>query len=369
MDPHTFLKSCLDHMVKVKGTDLYLKTGVIPFYRASNELKRFDGAEEVSSDDMGRIAHYLMKTHHHEVLKRERSVDLSFRVEGHGRLRANLFYQQSELSCVIRIAWTQIPTFEELRLPPVLKKWALAERGLVLISGAVSSGKSTTANAMIDIINQNVEKHIITIEDPLEFVHAEKRCLVNQREIGDDTPTFSAALRSAVRQAPDVIFIGEMRDAETFLSALAAAEIGRLVISTVHARSVSHTFERLFSFFPTEEHGRIRSELSYNLNLISCQRLVARKDGKGYVPAFEIMAMNSMVSDLIRQQRVDKLHQVMHSGTSDGMQTFNQSLMKLKDDGLISELEMYRASDRPNELSMSMRGFAMESQGGKIIGE
>ncbi len=356
-------------MVSVKGTDLYLKTGAQPFYRASNELKRFNGAAALTPEDMNQIGVYLMKPHHKTALEQEKSVDLSFRVEGHGRLRANVFYQQGDLSCVIRIAWTKIPAFEELHLPPVLKKWALAERGLVLISGATSSGKSTTANAMIDVINQNVEKHIITIEDPLEFIHQDKKSLVTQREIGQDAPNFVNALRYVVRQAPDVIFIGEMRDSETVLSALSAAEIGKLVITTVHARSVSHTFERLFSFFPQEARARVLTELSYNLNAIASQRLVPKKEGHGYVPAFEIMVMTNMVADIIRQQRFDKILQVMQNGSSDGMQTLNQGLMKLKEEGLISELDMYRASERPHELAMTARGIVTESAGGKILGE
>ncbi len=371
MDPNSTLKSLLDFMLHEKGSDLYLKSSAPPYYRAAHELKKFPYPNDaaISIDQMNKIAQHLMKPHHQELLERERSVDLSFRIEGHGRLRANLFYQQGELSCVIRIAWTQIPSFEELKLPKILKKSALSDRGLVIISGAVSSGKSTTANCLIDIINQNVEKHIVTIEDPLEFIHQDKKSLMNQREIGQDTPNFVNALRYAVRQAPDVIFIGEMRDSETFLSALAAAEIGRLVITTVHARSAMHTFERLVSFFPPEARIRILTEISYNLNIISCQRLVPLKTGKGYAPAFEILANNNIVADLVRQQRFDKLQQVMQNGASEGMQTMNQSLIQLKEQGLISELEMFRASDKPQELSMNMRGIEFGGGGGKIIGD
>ncbi len=307
--------------------------------------------------------------HHGETLERERSVDLSFVVEGHGRLRANLFYQQGELSCVIRVAWKEIPTFEQLRIPNALKKWALAERGLIVLSGAASAGKSTTANAMLNIINENLEKHIITIEDPIEYVHVQKKSLVNQREIGQDAPSFVSALRAAARQAPDVVFIGEIRDAETFVSALQAAEIGRLVISTIHARNVGHVFERIINFFPSDEKTRLLMDISYHLNVIASQRLVPRKNGKGYVAAFEILTMTSMVADMIRQQRFDKLSQVMQGGTADGMQSFNQTLIELQKEGLISELDMYRASDRPEELSIKMRGitFGVENSR-KIIG-
>ncbi|MBI4388026.1 MAG: PilT/PilU family type 4a pilus ATPase [Candidatus Omnitrophica bacterium] len=370
MDVNTFLKSCLDRVISQKGTDLYIKSDSKPYYRASNQLKSLDGIAVVSADDMNAIAQHLMRhTSHAEVLERERSVDLSFVVEGHGRLRANIFYQQGELSCVIRIAWKEIPSFEELRLPPVLKKWALSERGLVVISGAASSGKSTTANAMINLINENLEKHIITIEDPIEFSHVPKRSLINQREIGQDAPSFVSALRAAARQAPDVVFIGEIRDAETFASALQAAEIGRLVISTLHARSVVHVFERLLSFFPTEERTRVLMDISYHLNVIVSERLVPRQDGKGYVPAFEVLTMTATVADAVREQRFDKLVPIMQNGTADGMQTLNQSLISLKEQSLISEVEMYRASDKPQELSLKMRGFSFGNQGSnKIIG-
>ena len=370
MDAGAFFKSCLDKMVAQKGTDLYLKVDAPPFFRASNQLKKFEGLSPLSNQNMAEITNFLMKPHHMKCLEEEKSVDLSFSVEGHGRLRANIFYQQGELSCVIRVAWKQIPSFEELKIPSVLKKWALAERGLIIISGAASSGKSTTANAMINTINENLEKHIITIEDPVEFAHTDKHSLIEQREIGQDTPSFISALRYATRQAPDVIFIGEIRDAETFTSALSAAEIGRLVISTVHARNVTHVFERLLSFFPSNERPRVLVDMSYHLNLIVSQRLVPLAKSNGYVPAFEILTMTAMVADMVRQQRLDKLSQVMQGGAAEGMQSLNQSLVKLKEEGIITELEMYRASDKPHELSLSMRGIKVGGQDvKKIIGE
>ncbi|PIQ85555.1 MAG: type IV pili twitching motility protein PilT [Candidatus Omnitrophica bacterium CG11_big_fil_rev_8_21_14_0_20_45_26] len=370
MNAHDYLKKCLDYMETHKGTDLYLKTDAKPCFRSANQLRLFEGLNTTTHEEMTRIAEFLMQAHHKNQLEHDKSVDLSFAIEGHGRLRANLFYQQGQLSCVIRVAWREIPSFEALRIPPILKKWALAERGLILIAGAASSGKSTTANAMINQINQNVEKHIITIEDPVEFLHVNKRSLINQREVGQDTPGFASALRFATRQAPDVIFIGEIRDAETFISAMAAAEIGRLVISTVHARSIMHVFERLLSFFPPDERSRVLVDISYNLNLIATQRLVPIARGHGYVPAFEILTMTQMVADMVRQQRLDKLTQVMQSGAADGMQSLNQSLVGLKNEGLISEIEMYRASDRPHELSLSMKGiqFGGGESSKKILG-
>lgn len=370
IEPQMFLKECLDRMAEEKGTDLYLKTDSRPCYRASHQVRFFTEKEPLSSNDMSEIVKFLMKPHHEAILEDERSVDLSFVVMGHGRLRANIFYQQGELSCVIRVAWKEIPSFEALGIPVGLRKWALAERGLIILSGAASSGKSTTANAIIDAINQTTEKHIITIEDPIEFVHAEKKCLINQREIGQDAPNFVNALRFAARQAPDVVFIGEIRDSETFVSALQAAEIGRLVVTTLHARSVLHVFERLLSFFPTDQRARILVDISYHLNVIASQRLVPRKDGHGYTAAFEVLTMTPTVADMIRQQRFDKLTQIMEGGAQDGMQTLNQSLMDLKESGFISEAEMYRASDKPHELSIKMRGISFGSEkGGKIIGE
>lgn len=370
MNPVLYLKSCLDHIVAAKGTDLYLKRGSIPYYRASNQLKAFPDLKTISSEEITEIVNFMLRDNHKITLEQEKSVDLSFIVEGHGRLRANIFYQQGELGVVVRIAWKTIPSFETLGIPSPLKKWALAERGLIIIAGAASAGKSTTANCMINSINENMEKHIITIEDPIEFVHTNKRSLINQREVGLDTPSFASALRYATRQAPDVIFIGEIRDAETFVSALSAAEIGRLVISTVHARNVMHVFERLLSFFKAEERMRVLTEISYNLNVIVSQRLVPRMDGGGYVAAFELLTMTGLVQEMIRQQKFDKLLQVMQGGAADGMMSLNQSLLKLKSEGLISELEMYRASDRPHDLQMSVKGIGLAGHASqKILGD
>ena len=311
----------------------------------------------------------LLSPYHRKVLEEHGGADLAVMLEGLGRFRLNVFRQNLAHAMVFRVVRSRIPSIEELMLPLALKKFPLEPRGLILIAGATSSGKSTTLAAMIDHVNNTKAKHIISIEDPIEFLHRENLCIVNQREIGHDSPSFVEALRYVVRQDPDLIAIGEMRDSETFQIAISAAETGRLVISTIHARNVHQTFDRILGFFHADVREQVMIQLSFNLVSIACQRLTRRRDGKGMVPAVEILVNTPTVSKLVREQRLERLPAVIQGGHEDGMQTFNQALLKLYQESLIDQEEALRMSDNPQALTMNMKGIFLDETAGGIIGE
>ena len=368
MNPKEYLKTCLGKVLEMKGQDLFLKVGSVPRTRVGGTVVPlpFDVLKE---EDTKELTKSMLNPQQEALLEKNRSVDFAFSIAKDGqRFRANIFYQQSTLSLVIRTLWKGIPSFEELHLPPILKKIALERSGIILIGGAVSSGKSTTITAMIDMMNQNVERHIITIEDPVEYVHRDKKCVINQREIGFDANDFKSALKYVVRQSPDVIVIGEMRDAETFNFALTSAEVGRLVIATVHARSVVQMFDRVLGFFPPEQRDQILSQLSFNITCFCSQKLLVGKDRKTLVPAFEVMAGNYTIKQLAREKKFDKIPQAMRNFNHEGMQTFDQALLKLWKDELISTEEALAASERPQELQNSMQGIQIDGASGKILG-
>ena len=262
----------------------------------------------------------------------------------------------------------KIPTLEELGIPPVLKKIALEKSGIILIGGMVSSGKTTTITAMINTMNESVERHIITIEDPVEYIHQDKKCIINQREIGQDANDFLSALKYVVRQSPDVVVIGEMRDAETFNFALTSAEVGRLVIATVHAKSVVQIFDRVLGFFPVDERDQVLSHFAFNFTCLASQKLLVARDGKTLVPVFEIMIGNYTMRQLAREKNFDKIPQAIRNGVNEGMQTFDQALLTLWKEERISAKEALEASDRPQELENHMKGIHIDGHSGKILG-
>ena len=368
MDAKAFLSSCIGKVLELKGQDLILKVGDVPRTRVGHHVVKlaFDPLKE---DDTKALAKSLLNPFLEVKLEKDRSVDFSFSLLGTTqRFRGNAFFQQGTLSLVIRTLWRTIPNFEELRIPPIIGKMALEKSGIILIAGTVSSGKTTTITAMIDLMNRTVERHIITIEDPVEYVHEDKKCIFNQREIGQDANDFNSALRYVVRQSPDVVVIGEMRDAETFNFALGAAEVGRLVIATVHAKTVVHIFDRVLGFFPADERDQVLSHLSFNITCFASQRLLVCKDGKTLVPAFEILVGNFTMKQLVREKKFDKLPQAMRNGASDGMQTFDQALYKLWEDGMISGEEALGQAERPQEMENQMKGIKIDGQASKILG-
>jgi twitching motility protein PilT len=296
--------------------------------------------------------------------KETQEVDLAYSVPGLGRFRCNIFQQRSMVGMVIRLIPMQIRTFEELGLPPVLKKIADEERGLVLVTGTTGSGKTTTLAAMIDHINRTRPTHVMTVEDPIEFVHRDNKAIVNQREVAVDTKSFAQALRSALRQDPDVILVGEMRDFDTIDTALLAAETGHLVFSTLHTLDATETINRIVTVYPPHQQKQIRLQLASVLKAVVSQRLLPRADGAGRAPAVEVMISTPYIRDCIVDK--DKTHQIssaIASGTSQyGMQTFDQSIFHLYEQGLVSYEEALRWASNEDEFKLKVQGIATTSE-------
>jgi pilus retraction protein PilT len=366
MDPRIFLNECLKSMTESNASDLFLKSNSEPRIRVSTTVSKLR-KEKMPAELVEKIANTLMNEYHRAQLERHKGVDLAFTSEEYGRYRANIFVQRGLLTIVIRTIKTKIPDFSELAIPSIFEKIAMQDRGLILVAGATSSGKSTTVAALVDFMNRHRDAHIITVEDPIEYLHEDNRCLINQREIGSDSPSFSQALKYVVRQDPDIIVIGEMRDAESFHSALVASETGHLVISTIHSKNVLQVFDRILGFFPVEQHDQILVELSFNLQAVSCQRLLRKKDNKGLIPGFEILIQNPTINKLIRERKLDKIYQALKNCAEDGMQTFNQGLIKLVAQGLISREEALAGSDNPQALEMNLQGIFLDDTSGGIL--
>jgi twitching motility protein PilU len=280
-----------------------------------------------------------------------------------GRFRVNAFMQQGRAGLVFRLINTVIPKLEALHLPPILRDVCMMPRGLVLLAGSTGSGKSTTMAAMIGYRNANASEHIVTVEDPIEFVHQHGKCIITQREIGSDTESWEVALKNTLRQAPDVILIGEIRDRETMEYAMSYAETGHLCLSTVHANNGSQTLDRILSFFPRDRRDQLLLDLSLNLRAIVSQRLIPRSDGKGRIPAVEVMLNSPLVSDLIMKGRLDEIKEIMTRSRDLGMQTFDQSLFDLNNAGIISAENALRNADSFNDLRLKIKLHAKEERG------
>ncbi len=369
MSTDAYLLQCLGLAAEQKAQDLFLKSGQIPRVRVGADVFPLQ-TEVVDEKRLEAILKNILREHHWGQLRLERSVDFSFAVpEFDFRFRGNAFYQQGQLSVVLRLLWRGIPTFEQLQLPPILKKVALEKSGIILVAGVVSSGKSTTIAAMVDTINQNLKRHVITVEDPIEFVHPDKLSLIEQREIGTDSKDFNTALKYVVRQSPDVIVIGEMRDAETLKFALNAAEIGRLVISTIHAQSVTQIFDRIAGFFKQDERDAVLRHFAMNMSCLMVQKLLVAKDQKTLVPATEILIGNYTLRKLVLDKEFEKIHQALMNSTHEGMQTLDQSLLELYQKGLITKESAVQNARRSVEMEKLMQGIIFTSaSGGKILG-
>ncbi len=368
MDAKSFLSSCLGKVLELGGQDLFLKVGSAPRTRIGGVVKPMAFAP-LTEEMVKAIVDELLTDAKKQRLEENLSVDFAFNLLGSSqRFRANVFMQQGTYSFVIRTLWKTIPSFEELKIPEILKTVALSRSGIVLIAGTVASGKTTTLTAMIDMMNRNVERHIITIEDPVEYLHQDDKCIINQREIGDDAHDFTSALRYVVRQSPDCVVIGEMRDKETFEFALASAEVGRLVLATVHAKSVVQIFDRVLGFFPPDEREQVLGHFAYNINCLVCQKIITAKDEKSLIPVIEVMMGNYTTRQLAREKKLDKLPQAMRNGLNEGMQTFDQALFRYWEEGVISQEEALKASERPQEMENQMKGIKMDGTKSKILG-
>ena len=360
------LGSVLNLAVKQKASDVHLKAGLPPILRIYGNLVPVKNHERLVPDDLAKLAMRLMNDTQKENFRHNHQVDMAYSIPGLGRFRVNIFQQRGAVGMVLRVIPIKTQSFGELNLPKVLEKISMEVRGLVLVTGVTGSGKSTTLSAMIEHINTNRSCHIITIEDPIEFLHRDKRCIINQREIGVDAKTFAEALRGALRQDPDVIMVGEMRDLETIEIALMAAETGHLVLSTLHTIDAMETINRIVSVFPPYQQKQIRIQLAGVIKAIISQRLMPTKDGKGRVPAVEVMVSTARIRECIedKDKTKDIPDAIAKGHITYGMQTFDQSLMELMKRGLISYEEALRQSSNPADFALKVKGITSTSDMG-----
>lgn len=341
------------------GSDLYVTAGSPPVVRVGDELKRV-GEDKLMPPQTMALATSLMDQRLRDEFMESSECNFAVSVPNVSRFRVNAYIQRGSASMVIRQISTNIPSLEELRMPLVLRDLVMAKRGLVMLVGATGQGKSTTMAALVDHRNENAEGHIITIEDPVEFIHTHKRGLVSQREVGTDTQSFGAALRNALRQAPDVILVGEIRDRETMERALEIAETGHLCLCTLHANNTSQAMERVASFYPVEDRDQLMNELSLNLRAVVSQRLVRRESDSGRTPAVEVLINTPIVADLISQGDLPGIKALMAKSRDLGMQTFDQSLHDLAIAGLIDQEEAIRNADSPNDVRLRFKQEAAD---------
>lgn len=344
-------------MVKENASDLVLKANGCPAVRVAGVI-RFLGDQPLPADLVRGYVSEVMSDRLREEFEEHGAADTSVALPGVGRFRCNAFHQCGEQGLVFRSIKNEIPSFKELNLPvEPLKRLASLKRGLVLATGVAGSGKSTTLASMLEYVNRTMNKHIITVEDPVEFRFEDKRSIVNQREIGADVSSFPQALRQAVRQSPDVILIGEMRDADTVAAAISAAETGHLVFSTLHTVNAVQTVERIISFFPPHQHELVRLQLALNLAGVCSLRLIKNKEGTAMVPAVELLMNTPTVREHLESGSTRMLPKALEEGSYYGTMTFNQSLIRLFQAGNISLEEALAASDNPDDLKMQMRGI------------
>jgi twitching motility protein PilT len=352
--------------IAVEGgaSDLHLKVGSFPLVRHRGTLMPATTAKRLDHEDLVAMTAAVMSTALRQKFKENQEVDLAYSVPGLGRFRCNIFQQRGTVGMVIRVIPTQIRTFEELGLPPILKKIADEERGLVLVTGTTGSGKTTTLAAMIDHINRTRAMHVMTIEDPIEFLHRDNKSIVNQREVSTDTKSFAGALRSALRQDPDVILVGEMRDFDTIDTALLAAETGHLVFSTLHTLDATETITRIITVYPPHQQKQIRLQLASVLNAVVSQRLIPRADGTARVPAAEVMIGTPFVRDcIVDKEKTHLIRSAIAQGTSQyGMQTFDQSIFSLFEQKLVSYDEAMRWASNVDEFKLKVQGIATTSE-------
>jgi twitching motility protein PilT len=346
--------------VEAGASDLHLKVGSYPMMRLRGTLTPASEQKRLDHEDMVAMAAAVLPTGHREKFKENHEIDLAYSVAGLGRFRCNAFQQRGTIGMIFRVIPMKVASIDDLTLPPVLKKIAAEERGLVLVTGTTGSGKSTTLAAMIDEINSTRTAHVMTVEDPIEYLHRDNRSIVNQREIGVDTHSFSQALRSALRQDPDVILVGEMRDFETIETALLAAETGHLVFSTLHTLDAAETINRIIAVFPPHQQKQIRIQLASVLKSVISQRLIPKADGKGRAPAVEVLISTAFIRDCIMDK--EKTHLIpgaIAQGTSQyGMQTFDQSIFSLFEQGLISYEEALRWASNVDEFKLRVQGIS-----------
>jgi twitching motility protein PilT len=345
MDIRTLLQFAKDNA----ASDLHLSADAVPVVRVNGILKRLN-LPPLGDREIRDIIFPLMRDAQRKRFEERHELDFSYELDATARFRINFFEQLKGIAAVFRVIPAEIRSFEELGLPEIMKTFSLRERGLVLVTGPTGCGKSTTLSAMTDFINENCAKHIITIEDPIEFIHRNKQSLINQREVGVHTESFGAALRVAMREDPDVILVGEMRDLETVALALTAAETGHLVLATLHTSSAAKSIDRIIDIFPAGSKEQVRTQLSESISGIISQRLLPRKDNKGRVMALEVLLVNTAVRNLIREDKIFQLPSIIQSGTQQGMMSMDMSLVGLLQKGLITREEAVKIAEDPSKM-------------------
>jgi twitching motility protein PilT len=352
---HDRLDSYLRALAEAGGSDLHIKVGSPARMRIDGVLRRIPDEDTLLPEDTAGMADGIMRADVRERFNDSADVDFAYSIAGVGRFRVNAFRQRGSVAMIFRLVRSSTATFDELGLPDVVGKLALEHRGLVLVTGPTGSGKTTTLAAMIDHINRNRECHIVTIEDPIEVLHEDRLASINQREIGVDADSFASAMRAAMRQDPDVIFVGEMRDEETVAAALSAAETGHLVLSTLHTIDAAETVNRIVDFFPPHQQHQIRMALAGSIKGAICQRLVQKVDG-GRVPALEVMVANGRIAQCITEPELTgDMHDIIADGEYYGMQTFDQSLVKLMEQGAIDLRGAMAAASTPHDLKVMLQ--------------
>jgi twitching motility protein PilT len=353
---HARLDALLGALVTSDGSDLHVKVGSPPRMRLNGTLTKIPGEAPISPADTVEMAGAIMRPEVHEKFAATADVDFAYSIPGVGRFRANAFRQRGSVAMIFRKVQSSSASFDDLNLPETIGRLALEHRGLVLVTGPTGSGKTTTLAAMIDHINNQRECHIMTIEDPIEVLHSDRVASINQREIGVDAESFSSAMRAAMRQDPDVILVGEMRDEETVAAALSAAETGHLVLSTLHTIDAAETVNRIVDFFPPHQQHQIRMALAGTIKGTVCQRLVPTIDGTGRTPALEIMVSNGRIQQcIIDPNLTGEMGEIIADGEYYGMQTFDQSLVKLIEQGRIDLRGALGAASKPHDLRVMLQ--------------
>lgn len=364
----TKLEDILNLAMAQNASDIHLKAGLPAVYRINGKLLTFKDAPILTPEHTYKIAFSIMEERQRKIFEEKRQVDLAYSIHGLGRFRVNVYQQRGTIALAFRPILSVIRQFKELNLPPILEKISEEQYGLILVTGTTGCGKSTTLAAMIDYINARRTCHIVTIEDPIEYLIRDKMSIISQREVGLDTPNFLEGLRAALRQDPDVIMVGEMRDLETIETALHAAETGHLVLSTLHTLDAVETVNRIISIFPANQHEQVRYQLANLLKAVICQRLLPRADGQGRIPAVEIMISTSRIRECIRDKtKTLEIRQAIEDGTNYGMQSFDQALISLLKRKLITYDEALAHCSNPTDFVLKVKGISSSSGFGDSI--
>ncbi len=351
-----FIDDLLRLMVAKGASDLHFKVPSPPILRLDGRMTQLEEAPPMSAEAIRAVFEYMTNEEQRQIFYRDRELDLAYSISGLARFRVNAFWQRGTISLAIRMVPLQVATIDDMGLPQVCKSLALRPRGLILVTGPSGSGKSTTLAAMIDHLNENEAAHVITIEDPIEFLYRDKRCAIAQRELGADTHGFAEALRHVLRQDPDVILVGEMRDLETTEAALRAAETGHLVLSTLHTTTAAQTVERIIDIFPANQQSQVRAQLGLTLEGVLCQQLLPRAAGRGRVAAVEVMTVTPGIRNLIREGKTHQIPGMIQIGSQQGMQTLDQALSALVRQGLVNLEDAIMRCQIPDDLRRLVQG-------------